>query len=76
MSQMWISEGAGIAYQYDSPDAYYKALTDPNAEKQTKGFVKGITEGFMNSYGDFSKYQDFVMGGLTGLLGTPTFGKS
>jgi len=29
---MWISEGAGIAQQYDSPDAYYKALTDPNAE--------------------------------------------
>lgn len=76
MAQGFASEFSGAIVSPDSPDAYYNALTDPKALQETKDFVTAITEGFMNSYGNLDKYQEFVMGGLTGLLGVPTFGKS
>lgn len=77
MTQMMAAESAGSWQEYkDGPDAYYKALTNLTSQRETKDFVQGLVEGFSNSYGDLDKYQDFVMGALTGLLGSPTFGKT
>jgi hypothetical protein len=40
----------------DSPDAYYKALTDPKALDETKSFLTSLTEGFANSYGSLERW--------------------
>lgn len=75
MTQQWIANTSGNYYSYDSPDAYYNALTDSKAERQTKDFITSATQGFMDSYGNFDQWEQFAVGALTGLLGTPTFGK-
>ena len=75
MSQAFISETAGQRQSPDSPDAYYEALLDPNAEIETKSFLKSVTEGFANTYGNGDRWEEFAIGAITGLLGIPTFGR-
>lgn len=75
MSQAFISEVAGLRQSPDSPDAYYEALLDPNAEIETNSFLKSVTEGFANTYGNKDRWEEFAIGALTGILGIPTFGK-
>ena len=75
MSQAFISETAGQRQTPDSPDAYYEALLDPNAEIETKSFLKSVTEGFANTYGNGDRWEEFAIGAITGLFGIPTFGK-
>lgn len=75
MAQAFIAETAGNMQSYDSPDAYYEALTDQNAQLKTKDFLTSITEGFVNTYGNGDRWEEFAIGAFTGLLGMPTFGK-
>ena len=75
MAQAFISETAGQMQSPDSPDAYYEALLDPNAEIETKNFLQSVTEGFTNTYGNGDRWEEFAVGAITGLLGIPTFGK-
>ena len=75
MAQAFISETAGTLEKPDSPDSYYEALLDPSAELQTKDFIKAVTEGFVNTYGNGDRYEEFAIGALTGLIGIPTFGR-
>lgn len=75
MAQAFIAETAGNMQSPDSPDAYYKALTDQNAQLKTKDFLTSITEGFVNTYGNGDRWEEFAVGAFTGLLGMPTFGK-
>lgn len=75
MAQAFIAETAGNMQSYDSPDAYYEALTDQNAQLKTKDFLTSITEGFVNTYGNGDRWEEFAVGAFTGLLGMPTFGK-
>lgn len=75
MAQAFIAETAGNMQSYDSPDAYYEALTDQNAQLKTKDFLTSVTEGFVNTYGNGDRWEEFAVGAFTGLLGMPTFGK-
>lgn len=75
LAQAFISETAGQMQSPDSPDAYYEALLDPNAEIETKNLLKSVTEGFTNTYGNGDRWEEFAVGAITGLLGIPTFGK-
>ena len=75
MNQAWITETAGNYQVPDSPDAYYTAMLNPNSDIKTINFLQAATEGFMNTYGTLDRYEEFVIGGLTGLLGVPTVGK-
>lgn len=75
MNQAWISETAGNYQSPDSPDAYYTAMLNPNSDIKTKNFLQAATKGFMDTYGTLDRYEEFVIGGLTGLLGVPTVGK-
>lgn len=75
MSQAFIASTAGYMQEYDSPDAYYNALTDPNAQRKTKDFLTAATQGFKDTYGNGDKWEEFAVGAFTGLLGMPTFGK-
>lgn len=75
MAQALISATAGNWETYDSPDAYYRAMNDPQAELKTKDFLTSVTEGFANTYGNGDRWEEFAIGAITGLLGMPTFGK-
>lgn len=75
MAQSFISETAGQMQSPDSPDAYYEALLDPTAEIKTRDFIGSVTDGFVNTYGNSNRWEEFAVGAFTGLLGIPTFGK-
>lgn len=75
MAQQFLSNFSGNVRSYDSPDAYYNALTDSNAEQKTMDFTKSLTKAFADSYGDGSQWEQFAVGALTGILGVPTFGR-
>lgn len=75
MNQAWISETFGNAQAPDSPDAYYNALLDADADIQTTDFLTAAAKGFIDTYGNSHKWEEFVVGGLTGIIGVPTFGR-
>ena len=75
MNQAWISETFGNAQAPDSPDAYYNALLDADADIQTTDFLTAAAKGFVDTYGNSHKWEEFVVGGLTGIIGVPTFGR-
>lgn len=74
LNQAAIAEGTGYWRGVDSPDAYYEALKDPNAQLQTKGFFEALGTGLTNTYGDGDRWEEFAIGFLTGAIGMPTFG--
>ena len=76
MNQAWISETMGTYKSPDSPDAYYNALLDEDANIRTTNFLESATQGFINTYGNGQRWEEFVVGALTGLLGVPTAGKA
>ena len=61
---------------YEDPDAYYKALNDPNSKAMAVDSLKAFTTSFLNTYGNGDRYEEFAVGFLTGVLGAPTFGKT
>lgn len=75
MNQALIAETAGYMQSPDSPDAYYEALLDPDAKIQTNDFMSSLAQGFVNTYGNGDRWEEFAIGAITGLLGMPTFGK-
>lgn len=75
MAQQFLSNFSGNVRSYDSPDAYYNALLDSNAEQKTMDTTKALAQAFTDSYGDGSQWEQFAVGALTGILGVPTFGK-
>lgn len=77
MAQGWAAEFAGNnAFYSDGPDTYYRATSDPKALQETMSSWEAASKAFANTYGNFDKYEEFAIGALTGLLGTPTFGRS
>jgi hypothetical protein len=68
------SLGANL-YTPDSPDAYYQALTNDNYEAKTKDFMTSLTQAVKDSWGKGETYKEFLIGGLNGVIGMPTFGK-
>lgn len=76
MAQAFFSEYSGNMQSYDSPDAYYEALINPDAELKTKDFLTSLSEAFMGSYGNAARWEEGAVGFLTGILGMPTFGKA
>ena len=77
MAQGWAAEFAGNnAFYSDGPDTYYRAMSDPKALQETMSSWEAASKAFVNTYGNLDRYEEFAVGALTGLLGTPTFGRS
>ena len=77
MAQAWAAEFAGNnAFYSDSPDTYYRAMSNPEALNNTMSSWEAASKAFANTYGNLDRYEEFAIGALTGLLGTPTFGRS
>ena len=75
MNQAWISETAGNRQSPDSPDAYYNAMINPDSQIQTVNFLDAAAKGFVDTYGDSNRWEEFIVGALTGVIGVPTVGK-
>lgn len=56
-------------------DAIYDATMDNNARDQVLNWWQASMQGFKDIYGDFNNYEEGFIGALTGLMGSPTFGK-
>lgn len=56
-------------------DAIYDAAMDNNARDQVLNWWQASMQGFKDIYGDFNNYEEGFIGALTGLMGSPTFGK-
>lgn len=56
-------------------DAIYDAAMDNYSRSQVLDWWKASIQGFKDIYGDFNNYEEGFIGALTGLMGSPTFGK-
>lgn len=57
-------------------DAIYDAKMDRESTEQVVDWWKAITQGFKDIYGDVDNYEEGFIGALTGMFGSPTFGKT
>lgn len=77
LAQAMAAEYAGnVNFYADSPETYYRATTDPTVLNKTMETREAMSRAFANTYGNLDRYEEFAVGALTGLLGTPTFGRS
>ena len=56
-------------------DAIYDAAMDNSSRSQVLDWWKASVQGFKDIYGDFNNDEEGFIGALTGLMGSPTFGK-
>lgn len=56
-------------------DAIYDAAMDNDSRNQVLNWWQASVQGFKDIYGDFNNYEEGFIGALTGLMGSPTFGK-
>lgn len=70
--QAIVSNIAGDFYGTDV-DNYMKQRYAPEAEQETLNFIKSVSRGVAETFGDEHAWEEFFIGGLTGLLGAPTF---
>lgn len=75
MMQSWFSEGTGLQ-QASKLNNFYGAKVDPEAEKETTGFLNSMLTGFSNIYGDAQSWEEGFIGGLTGFLGIPSISRT
>lgn len=64
-----------IAQHYYATDFnnFYRKLNDPDAKEETQSWINSFAEGIAQTVGDESTWEQFLVGGLTGLLGMPSF---
>lgn len=74
MNQQWIQNTAGNAYEREDANDYWKAQLDPDAIKETTNGLyalgNAISKGFTDSWGNLDQWEQFVIGGMTGMAGT------
>lgn len=78
MNQQWIQSSAGASANEVDVNDYWRAKLDPEAYRETTQglYTVGsiLDRGFQESWGDVNQWEQFVIGGLTGMAGsyTPT----
>lgn len=74
MNQQWIQSSAGAAYNEKDVNDYWRAKLDPEAYRETTrdlySLGNTINQGFQDSWGDVDQWEQFVIGGMTGMAGT------
>lgn len=56
-------------------DAIYDAKMDRESTEQVVDWWKASVQGFKDIYGNIDNYEEGFIGALTGMMGSPTFGK-
>lgn len=77
LEEMNQSLAAKIPSNYWSSriDAIYDAKMDRESTEQVVDWWKAIVQGFKDIYGNIDNYEEGFIGALTGMMGSPTFGK-
>ena len=74
MNQQWIQNTAGYATKMEDVNDYWKARLDPesmeDAVNGTYTLGQAINRGFSESWGDVDQWEQFLIGGLTGMAGS------
>ena len=74
MNQQFVQSASSAAYSEENVNDYWKAKLDPEAYRETtKGlYTLGniLDRGFQESWGDVNQWEQFVVGGLTGMAGS------
>ena len=74
MNQQWIQNTAGYTEQAKDANDYWKAKYNDGAYKDTIAgmytFGNAISQGFKDSWGDLNQWEQFVIGGITGMAGS------
>lgn len=74
MNQQWIQSGAGAYYNEKDVNDYWKAKLDPEAYKETTEGLhtlgNAISQGFSESWGDGNQWEQFLIGAMTGAMGS------
>ena len=73
MNQQWAQNTAGYLTNRKDVNDYWKARLNPKAFKDTSEglytFGEALDKGFNESWGDVNQWQQFLIGGLTGMAG-------
>lgn len=74
MNQQWIQSSSGASVNEADVNDYWKAKLDPEAYRETTQglYTVGsiLDRGFQESWGDVNQWEQFVIGGLTGMTGS------
>ncbi len=63
-------------YRYENEvDRIFDAKLNLESTYKVRGLMESIAHGFKSQYGDIDNYEEAFVGAITGLLGSPTFGK-
>lgn len=64
-----------VSQHYYATDVnnYYRSLQDPDAAQETLSWTKSFGETLSRTLGEGSTWEQFFIGGLTGLMGMPKF---
>lgn len=74
MMQGAAAQAAHHRYE-NEVDRIFDAKLDLESTYKTRGFMESVLHGFKSQYGDIDNYEEAFVGAITGLLGSPTFGK-
>lgn len=75
MAQAFSSETLKTYYSPDSPDSYYNAMFDPDANIDTYDLLTAAADGFLKTYGNADRYEEALSAAFMSLVGISTFGK-
>lgn len=75
MAQAFAAETLKTYYSPDSPDSYYNAMFDPDANIDTYDLLTAAADGFLKTYGNADRYEEAVSAAFVSLVGISTFGK-
>lgn len=74
MNQQWIQNTAGEMYNEKDVNDYWRAKLDPDSYRETTKDLYSlgnmISQGFKDSWGDADQWEQFVIGGITGMAGS------
>ena len=74
MNQQWIQSSAGASVNEADINDYWKAKLNPEAYRDTTQALYTVgsilDRGFQESWGDANQWEQFVIGGLTGMMGS------
>lgn len=75
MSQAAVATASGLLYQQDT-DRVFNAALGIEDQDEALDFWGALSKGFSDQYGNANNYQEFLLGAITGLFGSPTFGRT
>lgn len=74
MAQEFAGQFATI-YNASQVDDYFTSSLHPDSQKKALDVFQAIGQAWDKSYGDSEQWEQFFVGAITGLLGSPTFGR-